>query len=121
MEIRNKNQKNYVDNKNCPLLGRHIRELLWSQACGPRSQNQLKPAESIADCIQDFHWEPHVRNPVILLIFDRWLDSFWLLLFWKWNLTNGFTAVLRKALFHVQSKHLVKGSIKARQVNVLQR
>lgn len=28
MEIRNKNQKNYVDNKNCPLLGRHIRELL---------------------------------------------------------------------------------------------
>lgn len=48
-------------------------------------------------------------------------SSFWLLLFWKWNLTNGSIAVLRKALFRVQSKHLAKGTIKARQVNVLQR
>lgn len=49
------------------------------------------------------------------------LTSFWLLLFWKWNPANGSIAVLRKALFHVQSKHLAKPTVKAGQVNVLQR
>lgn len=36
-------------------------------------------------------------------------------------LTNGFITVLRMASFHVQSKHLVKGVIKGKEVNVLQR